>query len=151
MISYSQRDIRWANARMGQSSLTIGRYGCTTSCMADLSTYFGDNLTPLQLSQTIKYTSDGLVLWQSCKFPHFEFWFRQYGRNEVDIKNALADPKLAVILQVANGSHWVVATGAPTLFNRYFRIADPWDGFKTDMRKYGNSITGAAYFKKVEN
>ena len=149
MESFSQRDPRWAAAKLGQSPLTIGRYGCTTTCIANLSTYFGDNLNPLQISQAIKYTPDGLVLWPSCKFARFAFWFREYGRNETNIKNALADPNLAVILQVANGTHWVVVTGKPNFFNRHFKIADPWFGDRSDMRRYGDSITGAAYFKKI--
>lgn len=148
MLSFCQRDPRWADLKMGQSSLTIGRYGCTTSCIADLSTYYGDNRDPAMVSKEIQYTPGGLVIWKSCVFPHFEFDWREYGRNDEGIKKAIADPNRAVILQVNNGLHWVVATGRPTLLNRYFKIADPWLGDRADMSRYKDSITGAAYFKK---
>lgn len=147
MQSFSQRDGRWANEKLGSSPLTIGRYGCTTTAIADLSTYFGDNFDPLTASRKIKYTAEGLVLWQSCVFGKFEFWFREQGRNDTNIKNALADPNLAVILQVAHGSHWVVCAGKEW-FSGLFKIADPWFGDRSNMARYGNSITGAAYFKR---
>jgi ABC-type bacteriocin/lantibiotic exporter with double-glycine peptidase domain len=145
MTSYSQRDPKWNQKRLGASSLIMGRYGCTTTGIADLSTYFGDNLNPAQVADKIKYTKDGLILWQSCKFKNFEFWFREYGRKDTNIKNALADPNLAVLLEVANGSHWVVATG--NYANKVFKIADPWFGDRSTTLRYKN-ITGAAYFKR---
>lgn len=146
MESFSQRDKRWSQKKLGNSSLTMGRFGCTTTSIADLSTYFGDNLNPAQIADKIKYTKDGLVMWPTCVFNKFEWWFREYGRKEVNIRNALADPKLAVILQVNNGAHWVVATGYDKL-NRIFKIADPWFGDRSTMKRYGNSITGASYFR----
>lgn len=142
ITSYSQRNPKWASKKMGNSSLTLGRYGCTTTCIADLSTYYGDNLTPEQVCDKIKYTK-GLIIWNSCVFPKFKFWFREYGRNDTNIQNALADPKLTVILEVANSSHWVVATGKSLLGG--YKIADPWFGDFSTISRYRN-ITGAAYF-----
>ncbi len=124
----------------------MGRFGCTTTCIADLSTYFGDNLTPDQVRAKIKYTVNGLVIWQSCNFKNFKFWFREYGRHDQNIKNALADPDIAVILQVDNGAHWVVCTGMDILGR--FKIADPFFGDRSTVARYKNSITGAAYFKR---
>lgn len=147
MQSFSQRDPQWANKKMGTSPLTLGRFGCTTTCMADLSTYFADNLNPAQVADHIKYTPDGLVIWQSCKFGHFEFERREFGRHDANILAALQDPNRAVILQVAHGSHWVVATGKP-VFSNIFKIADPWLGDRADMGRYKNNITGAAYFRR---
>lgn len=146
MITYSQRDSRWANEHLGQSSLTMGRYGCTTTCISDLSTYFGNNFDPLYAVKYLKYTNDGLILWQSCKFSKFGFERREFGRNDAEIQKALKDPARAVILNVANGSHWVVCTGK-TIFGQY-KIADPWLGDFSTMSRYGNDISGAAYFKK---
>lgn len=146
MTSYSQRDPRWAQKKLGTSGLTMAQAGCTTTAIADLSTYFGDNLNPDQLRQKIKYDR-GLVIWQSCKFKTFQFWFREHGRNDTNIKNALADPNIAVILQVNFGKHWVVASGYDAA-NKLFKIADPWYGDRSTMKRYSNSITGAAYFRR---
>jgi ABC-type bacteriocin/lantibiotic exporter with double-glycine peptidase domain len=147
LISYSQRDRRWATKVMKPSKLTLGRYGCTTSCIAMASTYFGENLTPANVCDKIKYNIQGLILWETCNFKSFSFWFREFGRKDVNIKNALADKDLIVILQVANGSHWVVCTGYDSV-NKTYKIADPWDGARSTMKRYGNSITGASYFKR---
>lgn len=146
MDSFSQRDPKWADLHLGQSPLKMGRYGCTTTCIADLSTYFGDNFTPGWAVKNIKYTPDGLILWQSCKFFKFAFERREHGRNDANIEAALKDLNRAVILQVANASHWVVALGK--LLGVY-RIADPWVGDKSTMLRYKNNITGAAYFRKI--
>lgn len=144
--SFSQRDPIWANLLLKPSRLTMGRYGCTTCCIADLSTYFGDNLTPAQVNQHIQYTPDGLIIWQSCNFQHFIFERREQSRNDQNIKAAIADPNRAVILQVAHGSHWVVATSVAS--GNVYNIADPWLGDRASMGRYLNNITGAAYFRR---
>lgn len=147
MDSYSQRDPRWNTKRLGKSTLTMGRYGCTTTCIADLSTYFGDNINPGKMVDTIKYTPDGLVLWESCVFKGFRFERREKKRDNTNILLAINDPNRAVILQVDNGAHWVVATGYDKV-NKVYKIADPWFGDRSSMKRYRNSITGAAYFRR---
>ena len=148
MLSFSQRDPRWATRLIGGSFLTLGRYGCTITCIADLSTYFGDNLTPLQVNKICKFTSGGLVYWASCRFAHFVFDRRAYGRSNLQIHTALKDPDRAVLLQVASASHWCVATGWQKEIAD-FKIADPWLGDFSNMARYGKDITGAAYFKRI--
>lgn len=143
--SFSQRDQAWAAMIMQPSRLTLGRYGCTTTCIADLSTYFGYALNPGQISKMLKYTPDGLIIWQTADFSSFRFDHREIGRNDANIRAALNDPTMAVILQVAHGSHWVVAIGEQA---GMFKIADPWVGDKASMARYNNNITGAAYFKR---
>jgi hypothetical protein len=145
MTSFSQRDPKWAEKGLGTSGLTMGRYGCTTTCISDLSTYFGKAYDPGQVCDYIKYTSQGLVIWGSCKFDGYKFERREYGRNDRNILAALKDPNKAVILQV-QGYHWVVATGK-TFFGAY-TIADPWFGDRSNVNRYANQITGAAYFTR---
>lgn len=147
MQSFSQRDPKWSQKRLGDSQLTMGRFGCTTTAIADLSTYFGDNLNPGQMVQKIKYLQ-GLVVWASCVFKTFKFERREYGRYDARILAALRNPDTAVILQVNKGAHWVVATGYDSV-EKVFKIADPWFGDRSTMKRYGDSITGAAYFRRV--
>lgn len=152
--SFCQRDPAWAALTLKPSKLTVGRFGCTTCCIADLASYFGDiNITPAELvGQTadipglVKYTSGGLILWQSCNFKNFQFERREQGRHDDQIIKALNDPNRAVILEVAHGSHWVVCIGINS--NKQYRIADPWLGDKAVITRYQNNITGAAYFKR---
>lgn len=144
--SFSQRAPEWAALLIPGSKLTIGRYGCTLTSIADLSTYFGDNLTPDRVAGMCRFTTEGLIIWQSCNFGHFKFERRENFRNDANIKAALQDPNMAVILEVANHSHWVCAI-AP--YNDSYRIADPWLGDKVILSKRYANITGAAYFKRV--
>lgn len=148
MQTYSQRDPGWAYFNIKGSKLSIGRFGCTLTAVADLSTYFGDNFTPNDINQKTNFTSGGLIIWNSCFYPTFHFERREYGRNDENILRAIQDPSAAVILQVAEGSHWVVATGWQKE-NKTFKIADPWLGDFSNLARYNNSITGAAYFRRT--
>lgn len=147
MESYSQRDQRWANEKIGSSDLTVGRFGCTLTCIADLTTYFKPDLTPRQILEKCKFTPQGLIIWASCNFDNFVFERREYNRNDTQIYQAIADPNRAVILQVANKSHWVVATGW-NYWQHLFKIADPWLGDRATMKRYADNITGAAHFRR---
>ena len=147
MTSFSQRDARWANVKIGSSNLTIGRFGCTISCIADLTSYFLPILDPAAVAKKIAFNSNAEVLWQSCNFPAFIFDRRQLNFDYADILAAYRDPNRAVILNVANASHWVVVSGINHRAG-YFNIADPWLGDFSDMSRYKNSIQGAAYFRK---
>lgn len=137
----SQTDSKWANKKIGQTALTLGRYGCTITCMAMLM-----DTTPDQLAKTLKFTADAKIIW-SNNFGKFKFSFREYKRNDPAIIDHIKDPKKAVILEVNNKSHWVipVAYFPPSGKNPTYLIADPQDGVYKNLDVYKN-ITGAAYF-----
>lgn len=139
----SQRDPQWSSTKLGASSLTIGRYGCTTVAMSMLTDYFGKWMSPKQIAEHKDwYTKDGLVNWSALKIPAMSFEKRLHGRNDAEINESLQDPNKAVILQVEN-YHWVVCLGKD-VFGRY-RIADPWFGDKATVNRY-KIITGSAHF-----
>lgn len=144
MQLFSQRDSQWSQMKLGTSNLTLGRYGCTTVCLSMLSSYFTPTLTPDQVCQHIKYTPDGLIIWQSCDFEKFKFSGRYKGRTDQAIQQALKDTNRACILEVQS-SHWVVAVGK-TLFGNAYKIADPWTGRYGTTNDYKNDITGFALF-----
>lgn len=147
----SQRDPAWAALKLGASQLTIGRYGCTTTAMSMLTDYFGNYGSPAEIAahkgwytKPGEKPGPGLVKWTSLNFKAMKFARRLYGHNAGAIKASLQDPDGAVILEVANGSHWVVALGYDMLGR--MKIADPWTGKRTNMSDYGNDITGSAHF-----
>jgi hypothetical protein len=146
MIYECQRDPRWSQKRLGSSFLTIGRYGCTTTAISMLTDYFHCFLSPDQIAAQVSwYTPQGLILWQNMKFAKMKFDRRIYGRNDAAIRDSIAGPNKAVLLQVDNGSHWVVAV-SKTLFGNDYVCIDPWTGTKCNViAKYGN-ITGSAHF-----
>lgn len=138
----SQRDPLWAKVPIGESSLTLGRYGCTITSISMLTDYFGGWSPPDVMARKQKFTKDGLIIWQALNLPTVSFEKRLFGRNDVEIEKSLKDPDKAVILQVEN-YHWVVCLGKD-LLGRY-RIADPWFGDKSSVTRY-KSITGSAHF-----
>ena len=148
MFYLSQRDPLWAEKHLGASDLTVGRYGCTTTCISMLTSYFGGYSSPLEIaSNAYNYTKDGLIIWSHLSFPFMRPVQREYGRNDAGIQAALGDPNRAVILQVNNGQHWVVAV-KKNKFGYDYTIIDPWDGQKKNcLANYGN-ITGAEYFER---
>lgn len=148
MIIYSQRDPRWRGVPIGVSGRTIGQIGCLVTSISMLSTYFMPGLIPPQVVDRAKFTRDGLLYWNSLELAGFKFYWRAYGPNHPEIARHIKHPDLAVLLEVANKSHWVVAIGQTFLSGSY-KIADPLFGDKATMARYQNNITGAAYFKRA--
>lgn len=145
----SQRDLAWSSKFLGSSKLTVGRYGCTTTCVSMLSDYFGCYKSPLELAGNAKnYTKDGLILWTNLTFAKMKFTLRANGRDDGMIQEALKNPNKAVMLQVNNGAHWVVAL-RKTLFGKSYIVADPWSGDRCDVIKRYHNITGMAFFAKA--
>lgn len=146
MVILGQRDYRWSGIRLTPSKLTCGRYGCTTTCISMLSDYFKCFRMPSEVIGTnIKYTKDGLIMWEAINFPKFAFEKRVRTFDPSAIQVSLKDPKKAVILEVDH-SHWVVAL-SKNLFGGY-NIADPWTGKKSTTRSY-RAVTGSAHFKSI--
>ena len=144
----SQLDPQWSKEKLGASTLTVGRYGCTTCCLSMISDYFGSYKDPVSLAHNVNnYTKDGLVLWTNFKFPTMRFLRRTYKRNDQEIQEALKDKDRAVMLQVNDGAHWVVALRRSLIGNSYI-VADPWGGVKVDVIKKYRNITGAAFFAR---
>lgn len=144
----SQRDPRWAQKKLGNSPLTIGRYGCTTTAICMGLSAFGVAITPdVIASNSTSYTTDGLILWTNLSLPRFKFLKRVNVRDDAAIKASLAASDEFVILEV-NHSHWVLALGN-TLFGNDYKIADPWFGDKSTAVGRYKEITGSAHFKRI--
>ncbi len=150
----SQRNPLWATHKIGKSSLEIGNYGCTLTCLAMLNNRFGANCTPAQVAEHLDwFTNTGLVLWNKINLMTANFVWRDYGVDMGKITQYLADfDNKAVILQLEilhkdlpPSFHWVLAE--EYLQNGVFRCADPWTDAFQQTSIYG-PVIGAAYFSK---
>lgn len=153
MIYLRQNDPAWAKARLGMSNCTMEDFGCTTACVSMVSDYFGNFKSPADLASRLKlYTNQGLLNWDKLNdiFLKFDWVWRQHGLNRVRIDESLKDPDKAVIFQVNNGKHWVVALRKSLLgFGKDYVCLDPLTGKKINvLAKYGN-ITGSSHFQRV--
>lgn len=153
MTSLTQTDKRWAEMKLGQSGLTIKDFGCTTTTLSNVSSWFHDKFYtpfkfPSQLSQELSYTKDGLLIWKSTENVLKLHCERFFGFDIAKILDGLKDPGKCVMLEVrlGRGSHWVLATGK---FLAGFKIVDPLGGFLPTTYKYGNRIIGGSIVTKV--
>lgn len=163
MLKLSQRDPKWAADRLGASTLTVGRYGCTTTCISMISDDFMCYKSPLELAHNANnYTPDGLVLW--TKFNEtfrdkMRFVWRGYGykgagyvtpmQDFSPLLKVLENPNQRVTLQVNNGAHWVKLV-KKNLIGKDWTVIDPWDGKECNvLARYGN-ITGYAIFEDLK-
>lgn len=148
-----QRNHLWADKHLGLSHLTIHDYGCTTCCLAMINNKFGASCTPDQVAaHTDWYTLAGLVLWNKLQLKNAKFDWRQYGVDLQRIREYLADPNKAVMLEVRmpkGGSHWMVADMEllNTPRNDDFLCDDPWSGVQLKSDHYG-PVIGSAFFSK---
>lgn len=157
--SYSQRDAAWASHKINGTSSTLGNYGCTISCIANVYTATGDNKNPKQMEELMRANGAfqrDLVLWTKVSGFVFRFYCTDKPAPMTEIKRYL-DERKPVLLNVSfekntsKPNHWVLATGydGDTIF-----INDPWYGDKTTVApRYGKTsaiaILGGAYFNRV--
>lgn len=139
-----QGDPRWKDEKLGDSPLTIGRFGCTITCLSMGTEYFhsvnrriGYKLPPA-LAKSLLFTSGGLLIWSSLASIGLRRENRFYGRQDGVIQEALKNPLKICLLEV-NSSHWVLATGKSLLGG--YNILDPLYGDSSTTRRY-KLITG---------
>jgi len=148
----SQRDPVHAKDKLGASTLTVARWGCTTATLSMLSDYFDCYKSVTEIAHNVhNYTWDGLIIWKNLSFENMKFEKREYRYNRENILDALSDPDRAVILQVADGAHWVVAYSTK-MFSLDIAVADPLElpcKIVPVFKKWKN-ITGAAYFRRAD-
>ena len=151
MFYLSQRDKLWADAKLGASNLTCGSYGCTSTSLSMLSSYFGCYKSPLEIAHNAhNYTPDGLVIWKNLSFNKMKFDRRAYSFERLEVIKALRDSDRAVLLEVqlGKGRHWLAGVKYD-IFGRIIAV-DPWllPAQKVDILKKYGVITGAAYFSR---
>lgn len=161
---YSQNDPRWKDEKLGGSDLTVGRWGCTMTCIAMALNHWGYEVDPKECNEKLTksggFMPSGDLIWTKVHeaFQRVHFHWRGYTvldgkhfvREEVApvlqrIRN-LIDKGQPVLLNVDNvgndgrPDHWVLAVGhTPT----DLLIHDP-DGGKglKFSEKYGSPLVG---------
>ncbi len=136
----SQLDRAWSADTMGASNLTIGGWGCTTTCLSMASDYFGNYKSPKDFASVDSlYTKSGLVLWGEFvkAMPNVAGYERIYWDDVTKFAAAVERPNQVALLEVAfpgtsYGRHWVIATDY--IGNRDFMVIDPLGGIERRLR-----------------
>jgi hypothetical protein len=127
MLKYSQNSPLWKYDKMGKSNSTLGRYGCLTTSICTLGSYFGEDILPKTMAQKNNlYTSGGLLIWSQLdnvlKNLKFVMRIKQFNERAID-EALLKNPNTCVVLNVDRGYHWVAALKKG--FNSYV-CSDPY-------------------------
>lgn len=144
-VPYSQRDPRWAAARIGHSAETIGNYGCLVTAFATIATTHAETVTPAELNR--KFTAVGAYIgantrWNalSMLYPslHFVEVLETHGsmsrvdayldQGDIVVARVDADPST-----MAWEQHWVLLTGRDA---SGYTIINPWRGTRERLTDY---------------
>jgi len=114
-----------------------------------MSTNWGRPILPPALaSRNEVFTSGGLLIWQSLNLPGIKFLrrIREYSYNSIldDVK----DKRRAVLLEVNNGTHWVLAIRKAFIRQEFLTMDPLYGAYGTAISDHWN-ITGSAHFLNV--
>lgn len=145
MIDLWQKHPKWGGVTIGKTDVLVRDRGCTITCVSMASDYFGVFYNPGFLAQVLTFTPKALLVWGSIeqKCHGFKFRWRFYKYDEKIIDEALKNPRKVALLNVQNGSHWVVAIKRIP-FTSTFWVSDPWTGTRKLMR----GVVGGAILEK---
>lgn len=124
---YSQKDSRWGNMRIGQSSSLIKDYGCALTSVAMIFTYYGETTTPKTLARQQIYYWD-LIVWPNGKNIELAKNTNHNGINwsEIDRELANGNPVIVFIKARSNAGHYVVIHHKAS--NGKYVVHDPYWG-----------------------
>lgn len=144
MRALSQLDPAWASKNIGNTSLQIGRWGCTiTSICMIRSKFYGEEYLPDQAAKDFTFTNDARILWTQSNYSGLKFFRRGYGFDKQAIKEAAQSGSWAVILEV-NRSHWVAVEKVE---DGKISIIDPLHAVRYDDVTTKYTVTGFALFQ----
>lgn len=148
MHLFQQRFQNYSDNRLGSSSLQIKLAGCTTCAVYGLNRLAGGWETPLRNNTDFRYTSDGMLHWESANLSRikFETRVRSFDRNK--IRNDVLNPWKFVIIEISaptvpGGKHWLVLL---SLGWGGYNCYDPWSNLRTFVPI--DRATGSAHFIK---
>lgn len=135
----SQRDPRWADDILGFGTGTIGKYGCTITCLSMILKTTPDVVNKkMKQSDAFGGQTKNLVLWSALPkaFPEIVSTSRVRSYDNDAVKKAI-DKNGACLVEVdgsriGSSRHWVLYIGNQ-------KMLDPW---------YGNEKT-TSYYKPV--
>lgn len=160
LTTLNQRDLRWANKKLGYSNYTLGTHGCTVTTLTNLmNRLLGYNLTPDAVNDKLKtlgeytrYNQKGaflgaLLVWANIPraYPALKGGYRDYNYNNFKVAWYIYAKKIPVMVEVNAASigaskHWVLYIGGRL-------CVDPWIGKIVPTSTY--PATGDAVYTRA--
>lgn len=155
MQIYNQLDPKWSKEKIGKSGLRLGRWGCTVTAICMAASKFKPDeqlsVTPdVFVRQYGKFTSKGLIIWGSSKYPRMQFVKRVVGYPSSEVLSQCANnPDLTVIVEVDH-YHWLALDKVST--DNLFVFGDPWGGVRIQNFKKSRykKITKYVIFERIK-
>lgn len=130
MENLSQRDARWKDIKIGNSTSTIGNFGCTLVCISMLAGTTPDVVNAF-LTAVGGFSVDRII-WSKINETklglHFPDMGRQYVYNDVAVREAieknggcLVEVDFDGVISTPSDRHWVLYIGN-------HQLIDPWTG-----------------------
>jgi peptidoglycan hydrolase CwlO-like protein len=145
----SQRDSRWANERIGNSSYTLFESGCLVTSVTMIHNRYGHNITPANLADHDAYFIFGSmrIPWPAPSGKSYKLL--SWGYNKDKIENELDDNNPVIVGVHANnaaGTHFLVLSEED---DGDYIMYDPWYGPDLKFSDYysTSSIFEAVAFK----
>lgn len=136
VVDYKQTDSRWNWVTLGSSGKTLGRIGCTTTCLAMTESYrTGSTITPKTMASRLSYNSGGSLYWPS----NYVTSVSSTGYL-TKIKSLLDSGKPVIVgfKKYSGTMHWVVVTGYVNsgASASDFIINDPGSNTRTTLAQF---------------
>lgn len=136
----SQNDPRWRTAIMQAGGDSIGSYGCALTSTAMLLNYFGQTISPAQLSACLGSAADLLQWWDvdRCTAGHAHFVDEpDFSWPALDAILAAGSPAIVGFRGGPAGMHFVVVTaGRGGGDGSNYAVTDPWDASTDKTMRY---------------
>ena len=144
----SQRDSRWKNKTINNTTSTIGNFGCTLVCLAMLA-----DTTPDIVESKLAFSVDRII-WTSINNTDLPISFpdmgRYYRNNNDKVKEAinknggcLVEVDFDGVISTPNDRHWILYIGNGKAY-------DPWTGTEISTSKYP-IVKGFCIINKLES
>lgn len=150
---YSQQSSGWKNVKIGNSTITIGDYGCLLTNESMIARYFENDVNPKELNAKLReiggFDSDGNYYWGSISklFPNIKENYKRtdYKLNDSDIESIKKSIKSGYPVMlwidynpktVSNNMHWVIVVDFDDNDDDNFTIVDPIDGQMRSLKNY---------------
>ena len=146
---YSQRDSRWADEKIGNSSYTVFESGCLVTSVAMVHKYYGYDATPAQIAEKDDhfFYGDMRIPWPAPSGRSYKVLAWGYPKESIDKELSNKNPVIVgVRAGNAAGTHFIVLIKKD---DDGYVMHDPYYGPDLDFSDYysTSSIFEAVVFK----
>lgn len=118
---YLQNDSRWSSEHLGHSKATIGKSGCTVSCVAMVESYLtGGKVTPKIIAETRQFDEGGRFYWPNDYVVDYTADYMSEIYQQLSRKR----PVLVGGFTPGGKQHWVLVTGYTGKHNSRLNLSD---------------------------